>query len=337
MSPQVTASQNHVYYIHLNDVYFPPSGHFLPDSSGKEFFIYLDPVLQPKCEELQREIYKKEKGKPGKYPFEVLSMIKAHIYAKLNNDMSYRALEREMVRRPELVEAFGFEKVPSHQAMHDFRARVGSDRLTGMINHLVNSAIGMGLTDTKETIIDSAPIKSFVNFGKANKTPSFDINEISKLFKTLNLKETILKFDLKIKTRFSLDSIIAFKIFGELGGFLSFNSSHSFVKKSREIQEILGFTGRFPSYVTLKTKIQELEKLPDTKDLMKVIIERIAKFFYEESELSQKELSDIKYFFGILRKGDKLVDPDARIGYCSTKDQYYLGYKVHLIISKKTR
>jgi len=335
MSIQVTTSQNYVCYLHLDDVYFPPSEHSFPESNGKEFFIYLDPILQPICEELQKEIYKKEKGKPGKYPIEVLPMIKAHLYAKLNNDMAYRALQREMLRRPELVKALGFQKVPSHQAMHDFRARFGSDRLNKIVNGIINSAIGMGLTNTKEVIIDSAPIKTFVNFGKANKTPSFDINEVTNLFKNLNLKELMPKFNIKINTRISLDSIIAFKIFGELGGFLSFNSSYNFVKKSKEIREILGFSGRFPAYVTLKTKIHDIEKLPENKDLMNTIIENIAKFFYKGNELSQKELSEIKYFFGVLRKGERLVDPEARIGYCSSKDEFYLGYKVHLIISKK--
>ena len=320
----------------FNEVFLPSNDEFKSSSSNKEFFIQLDPILKPICEELQREIYKKEVGKPGKYPFKVSSMIKAHLFAKLNNDIPYRALQREMYRNEELSEAFGFKKVPSHQAMSDFRKRLGKDRLDEIINHVIKTAIEMNLTDTKEIIIDSAPIKTFVNFAKANKTPSFDIEKIKDLYRHLNLKELVSRFNLELRSPYSLESYIAFKILSELGGFISFNSAYNFVKKSKELQEIFQFISKFPVQVTIKTNLFKLESQSRYKELMDEIIKRIIKFFHVESNSLPDEMNDLKYFFGILRENCFLVDPEARIGYCPSKDEFYLGYKIHLIISKKT-
>jgi len=193
----------------------------------------LDPILRSICEGLQGELYKKEPGKLGKYPFKVLAMIKAHVYAKLNDAMSYKALQREMYRNERLHKALGFKKVPSHQAMSDFRKRLGKNKLDTIINHVVRIAIEMHLSSTKDIFVNSAPIKTFVNFARANKTLTFDMEKIKSLYQHLDLGKPVLKFGLEINSHFSADSLIAFKIFNELGGFISFNSAFNLVKKSR--------------------------------------------------------------------------------------------------------
>ncbi|MEX2716000.1 MAG: transposase [Candidatus Sigynarchaeota archaeon] len=48
-------------------------------------------------------------------------MFKAVTFAKLNKNMSDRALERELRRNPHVAAALGFEDIPSHQAFSYFK------------------------------------------------------------------------------------------------------------------------------------------------------------------------------------------------------------------------
>ena len=162
--------ENNNLYLQFNEVFLPNLDQFGKSSTNEVFFISLDPILRPICGKIEKEIYKKRSGMPGRYPFPVIAMLKAHLYTKLNNDMSYRALQREVYRVSGLEMIFGFKSIPSHQAMSDFRKRLGIDKLNQIFYHVINTAIEILLTDTNETIVDSAPIKTNVNFARANKT-----------------------------------------------------------------------------------------------------------------------------------------------------------------------
>lgn len=323
------------FYLQFNEI-LPPleiEGQFRPTTYV--FFTQLDAVLQPICAEIEQEIYKKVPGKPGKYPFSVKAMLKAHLYAKFMRSMPYRALQREMQRNDDLRIAFGFKKVPSHQAMSDFRKRVGANRLNKIFTHVVQAAIQMHLTDVNETLIDSAPIEAYVNFGKANKTPTFDFAELQQFFQFLNLKALLKNYHFKTRSHTSFEALISFYSFEELGGFLSFNSVWTYVKKSKDLQTFFQFGPKFPVYATLKNIKAKLEKEKEYSRLMEEITKLTAHYFKKEEELQNFDSPSLKYFFGILRKNYSSVDTEARIGYCASKEKYYLGYKVHLILSKK--
>ncbi|MBD3228391.1 MAG: hypothetical protein GF329_09400 [Candidatus Lokiarchaeota archaeon] len=240
-----------------------------------------------------------------------------------------------MHRNPELAAAFGFNSVPSHQTMCDFRKRLGPERLLKIMIKVIKIAIEMGLSDTNELIIDSATIKSHVNFAKANKKPRFDIEKNKDLYRYLELKNIISEFDLHIRTHYSLVSVIAFQIFKVTGGFLSFNSAYNFVKEREDLRKIFGFMDKFPVQATIKSILQKLEKSSKFKTLMHKIIDKLVIFFQMNINDTGSIYKNLKYFFGILREKHSIIGPDAKIGYCESKDEYYLGYKVHLIISKK--
>jgi len=324
------------FYLQFNEILPPLELDGMVRPTTQVFFTQLDEVLQPICAELEPELYKKVAGKPGKYPFPVEAMLKAHLYAKFMRSMSYRALQREMYRHDELRIAFGFKSVPSHQAMSDFRKRVGAKRLNHLFSQLVQAALQMHLTDLKELLVDSAPIEAYVNFGKANKTPTFNMPEVQQFYRCINLKDLLKNYQFKTRSHTPFEALIAFYLFEELGGFLSFHTVWTCVHKSADLRHILHFGAKLPSYVTLKTLKAKLEKEEAYACLKGKLVELIAKYYGEEEVLQQIGSPSLNYFFGRLRDNFSPVDIDARIGFCAAKDKFYLGYKVHLLLSKKT-
>jgi len=87
--------------------------------------------------------------------------------------------------------------------------------------------------------------------------------------------------------------------------------------------------------VTIKTNLKKLEKLSGYYTLLGEATKKIGEFFQIKSESLPAEMEGFKCFFRTLHDDCSLAEPEARIGFCSSKDEFYLSYKVHLVISKK--
>ena len=87
----------------------------------KTFFsLPFDVILQPFIGKLEA-FYEWRPGMGGMQPYSPIAVFKAILFAKLNKNMSDRELERHLLRNPRVAEAFGFDKVPSHQTFSHFK------------------------------------------------------------------------------------------------------------------------------------------------------------------------------------------------------------------------
>lgn len=308
------------------------------------FSIPFDLVLEPIKEQLL-ELYEWKPGKKGSPPFPPEAMFKAIIYAKLNKNMSDRELERHLLRHPRVMEALGFESVPSHQTFSLFkRERLTVKLLERTFNRFRDHLVDAGRIDYSSLTVDSAPIRAFANLPKANQAIRLKDALARALMEdpiyralaadvvsALDYKRSLPKHVQKRKCCLNLLMLY------ELGGFLSHSKVSKYLGKE-EHGSLLGAvtgTNSLPSDPTLSRFKRELRAARDS-DAFRKLSAYLERFFSEFSEPYEPS-NDLLFpgLFAVLQDSCSLTDPDARLGYCAAKKQVFLGYRVQLLIDDK--
>jgi hypothetical protein len=274
-------------------------------------------------------------------------MFKAILYAKLNKNMSDRELERHLLRNSDILIAFGFDKVPSHQTISYFkRERLTVDFLEDVFNTLRDHLFASGKIDYSSVTIDSAPIKAFVNLAKANREIKlndalacslFDDETYKALAKALVECLTYKKSSLaQVKKRIVCLNIM---VLYELGGFLSRSKVSKYLEKKihSALFEAVSGGSQLPSDVMLSTFNKHLNAITNSVQF-DAFRSYIYKFFAGISGSPDCSLNLLfPGIFAVLQASCSIVDPDARLGYCAAKKQVFLGYRVQLVIDDKKK
>lgn len=308
------------------------------------FSLPFEEILEPFVGKLEEQ-YEWEQGMRGPGPYPPDAMLKAVIYAKLNNNMSDRHLERHLLRNKEIARALGFEKVPSHHTISHFkRERLTITLLEEVFAALRDHLLASGKIDLSSVTIDSAPIKAFVNLPKANRGIKLHDVIACSLFddETYEILATAVVESLPYKKSSTTQvrkriTCLKLMVLYELGGFLSHSKVAKYLSK-KEHAALLQAASQgsvLPSDVMLSTFKKYLHKSKNNAEF-KAFREYLVKFHGKMASPVECTL-DLLFpgLFSALQKSASLVDPDARLGYCAAKKQVFIGYRVQLIIDDK--
>jgi len=310
------------------------------------FSVPFDDILAPFVEKLDA-LYKWEPGTRGGEPFPPVAMFKAVIFAKLNKNMSDRALERELRRNPHLAAALGFEDIPSHQTFSYFkRERLTVELLTEVFNAMRDHLARAGWIDFASVTIDSAPVKAFVNLAKANKEIKLNDALACSLIEDPTYQAlatgVIAAMGYKkggsgnvTKRITNLNLVVLY----EIGGFLSQAKVTKYLEKTEHAALLKAVQGgaKVPSEATMSNfKKQLMTALKSAA--FEAFRSHITKFLIGIST-PQYTSVDLLFpgLFAALQTSFSYVDPDARLGYCAAKKEVFLGYRVQLLIDDKKR
>lgn len=310
------------------------------------FSLPFDSILQPFVEKLN-SYYVWEPGMKGPGPIPPVAMFKAILYAKLNKNISDRALERHLLRNRDIASALGFEKVPSHQTISFFkRERLQVDLLEEVFNSLRDHLVAAGMVDYSSVTIDSAPVEAFVNLPKANKERKINDSLAITMLDDVTYKmlaEALVKAlpykkssPAQVEKRFSCLNIM---VLYELGAFLSRAKVAKYLgKKEHEmLLKVVAASGTLPSDVMLYTFARYLHDAVNTPEFKAFSL--YLSNFYEKITNDPRCSLNLLFpaQFGVLQGTYTHVDPDARLGYCAAKKQVFLGYRVQLLIDDKKK
>jgi transposase len=308
------------------------------------FSLPFDSILEPYVDIL-KNLYKWRDGSRGNVPYPPEAMIKAIIYAKLNKNLSDRHLERHLLRQKDIASALGFEKVPSHHTISQFkRERLTINLLAEIFATLRDHLLASGKIDLQSITIDSAPVKAFASIAKANRTIKLydslacsmlndkDYKELAKaLVESLPYKKTSQK---QVMKRIACLNLI---VLYELGGFLSHSKVAKYLsrKEHSALLKLVSMGSKIPSDVMLSTFKKYLNESRNSVEF-KAFHDYLSNF-YQEMQCPVECTLDLLFpsLFAVLQKSATMVDPDARLGYCAAKKQAFLGYRVQLIIDDK--
>jgi len=308
------------------------------------FSVPFDVILEPFVEKLEA-LYKWEPGTRGMPPFPPVAMFKATIYAKLNKNMSDRELERELLRNPGLATALGFESIPDHQTISFFkRERLTVELLTEIFNALRDHFVAAGWVDFSSVTIDSAPIKAFVNLGKANREIKLNDALACSLIENPTYQSHALYViaamgykkggAANVKKRITNLNLV---MLYELGGFLSQAKVVKYLDKDKHatLLKAVASGKKIPSEVTVSAFKKKLVAMAQSP-AFDAFRSHVCKFLAGIS-LPHDTSVDMLFpgLFAVLQTSYSYVDPDARLGYCATKKEVFLGYRVQLLIDDK--
>lgn len=303
-------------------------------------------ILAPFLEKFEA-LYVWQPGTRGMEPFPPAAMFNACLYAKLNGNMTDRELERHLLRHPDIASALGFDsgEVPSHDIISYFkRERLTEDLLGVAFNALRDHLLAIGVIDLASVSVDSAPVSAFANIGKANREVPLNDNLAQVLFKAPNYQKlaAVLVASLgykrstptHVRARLTCLNLV---VLYELGGFLSQAKVAKYLGKAKhaDLRTAVAQDRKLPSDPTLGTFKELLRSAKGNAEL--AALSTFLDQFLKGVTGGQECHVDL-YFpnhFGVLRGQATLVDPDARLGYCPSKNRNFLGYRVQLVIDDK--
>jgi len=137
----------------------------------KELIDYIEFVDDSFVYDLISPLYKKG----GRIPHNPITMFRAHyLYFTKNEISSYRDLERNL-EKPQnqnyrnFIFTGGSQRIPSHNSMSDFRAKVGVELFYQILFKIIAQALKLnGFLNPTLTAVDSRPL--FANVGRPGKT-----------------------------------------------------------------------------------------------------------------------------------------------------------------------
>lgn len=308
------------------------------------FSLPFEKILKPFIDKLNA-LYEWEPGMRGAGPITPVAMLKAVIYAKLNNNMSDRKLERHLLRNPEIANALGFTRIPSHKTISFFKnERLDVEFLNEIFISLRDHLFASGKIDYSSVTIDSAPVKAFVNLPKANREKK--LNDMlacamfnDPIYKSV-AKALVEAMSYKSAGLSQVDKRIAclnIVVLYELGGFLARSKVVKYLEKEKHSALLTAISpaGPLPSDVTLSGFQKHIDAMVGSPEFT-ALRKYLDNFYAAISETPECSLNlFFPEYFGVLQDSFSLVDPDARLGYCASKKLAFLGYRVQLVIDDK--
>ena len=233
-----------------------------------------------------------EQKAPGKPSYSHTSLMLIHLLCKMRN-ASYRQIERELKERSSWVKALRLKEVPSHSTLSLFRAKKGEAFFKDFFDKIADMLSHFHLTDSREVIVDSAPIIASMNFARANATPKINIDRVREFFSAVDVSPAIRPLRTTTQRKYSLESIIRYFVFEKLGGFLSTSQALKFLRKTPEVAVILGFEeGKIPTQPSISYFVKSQGPVPY---LLKPLVDAVTDFF-EACEATPRD-NDIDFFF----------------------------------------
>lgn len=233
-----------------------------------------------------------EQNGPGKPPYPHTSLMFIHLLCKMRNT-SYRQVERELKEHPSWVKALHLKGVPSHSTLSLFRAKKGEAFFKDFFDKIADMLSHFHLTDSREVIVDSAPIIASMNFARANATPKINIDRVREFFSAVDVSPAIRPLHATTQRKYSLESMIRYLVFEKLGGFLSTSQALKFLEKNPEVAAILGFEGgKIPTQPSISYFVKSQGPVPY---LLRPMVDAVTDFF-DACEATPED-TDIDFFF----------------------------------------
>jgi len=216
--------------------------------------------------------------------------------------------------------------------------------LTEIFNALRDHFVAAGWVDFSSVTIDSAPIKAFVNLGKANREIKLNDALACSLIENPTYQSHALYViaamgykkggAANVKKRITNLNLV---MLYELGGFLSQAKVVKYLDKDKHatLLKAVASGKKIPSEVTVSAFKKKLVAMAQSP-AFDAFRSHVCKFLAGIS-LPHDTSVDMLFpgLFAVLQTSYSYVDPDARLGYCATKKEVFLGYRVQLLIDDK--
>lgn len=235
------------------------------------------------------------KGRP-RIPIKTHCLI--HLLAQTFVCNGYRQTQRELNTHINWLRALKLEKSPDHTTMSKFRSIMGEGFFDEFFHQLTALLFKFEIIKKgDEVCIDSAPIEASQNFARSNAGITIDVERVKQFFSEVDYSPVLRLIapeeNCGRKRKYSDHSILKFISFQELGGFLSRNQAHTYVKKHPKVASVLGFkNGDIPSLPTINNYIKRMPPIPW---LMKVMVDPITDFFDAQSDYDDSD--PLSFFF----------------------------------------
>ena len=223
----------------------------------------------------------------------------------------------------------------TREQFHDFRKKLSPEIIEQWGTELILELVNNNISILKTIIMDSFPIKSYLNTQKCLKAPKIDFLDLKKFIDSLKLDDIIKLISDSPKMYTKLKTKLIVLIVKETWDLNSWNRTWKELtgKKANEVG--ISLPHSYKSIAAIKAIEEDLKKIIKGKSIELYLLENLTPIIKnlgkKSSNFKLKLLTDLNFTW---HKPHKARDPGIGMYYCATKDENRFGRGGIILVSK---
>lgn len=288
----------------------------------QRFFIEIEPVFQRFYPLLDR--LKCHRGRPAtNYRFQFRWMAWWKFFGPPNLQQAIRTFNQSkflqnLLRAP--------SQLYSREIFHGFRKKLGTGTLERMQALLIQGFEHRGLLDWGILIVDSFPVKSFLNTVKCLKIPPLNYDQMAQFLATISLQPVLTRLHVSPRSRAKMQTKLLALLVKAVWDLPSWGRGWNVLYGGKAKAQSIRLPYAYKAALSLKSIEPLLAKRPDRAELERLLVRAAVKALtrlkLKPATWSPKTLNELN---GCWHTPHRWRDPGISLYYCAAKHRYEFG------------
>jgi len=223
----------------------------------------------------------------------------------------------------------------TREKFHYFRKKLSSEKIEQWGTELILEMINNKTLNIKTIIMDSFPIKSYLNTQKCLKAPKIDYEELKKFIESLKLDNIIKMINPSPKMYLRIKTKLIVLLVKETWDLNSWNRVWKVLNCSEAKKYDILLPYNYKGVSSIKTIVDDLKKTVKGKTIELHILENLTPIIKSMAKklpnFRLKSFEDLNF---TLHKSHRARDPGISLYHCATKDEDRFGRGGIALIAK---
>ena len=214
----------------------------------------------------------------------------------------------------------------TREKFHYFRKKLSSEKIEQWGTELILEMINNKTLNIKTIIMDSFPIKSYLNTQKCLKAPKIDYKELKKFIELLRLDDIIKMVNSSPKMYLRIKTKLIVLLVKETWDLNSWNRVWKVLNCAEAVKYNISLPYSYKGVSSIKSIAEELKKPVKGKTIELHILENLTPIIKSMAKkppnFRLKSFEDLNF---TLHKSHRARDPGISLYHCATKDEDRFG------------
>jgi hypothetical protein len=288
----------------------------------QRFFIELDPVLHHFYPLLDR--LKCPRGRPATdYRFQFRWLLWWKFFGPRVLQHAIRVFNHSSLLHTVL-------RAPTHpysrEIFHGFRKKLGPDVLEHLQALVLQDFTRQGLLSWRLLIVDSFPVKSFLNTVKCLKIPPINYDHLTQFLTTISVQSVLRRLESSSRTRVKLHTKLVALLVKNIWDLPSWEHCWKVLYRGPAKEQALRVLSAYKSALSLKSIEPLLAQRPDRVELERLLVQAARQALAQlQLKPTTWQPTTLRELNGCWHTPHRWRDPGSSLYYCAAKHRYEFG------------
>ena len=183
-----------------------------------------------------------------------------------------------------------------------------------------------GLLQLETLVLDSFPVYSYLNTGKCLRMAKFDSRIATQIYQRLDVSKIVQLFPTQHKLAVPLSDKLKVWIHHFLWDIPTEAKNQRLIFGSQDRQAVMGLLKGWKSVVTYRNFLAVVKSLSNHAQIESQVVIEVTRVLRDLGLISTTcKFRQIENLRAVFHKPHRFNDPGISMGYCSAKDQHFMG------------